>query len=133
MVSARTVLVVEDDEALRGLICRLLDSQDYNVLCSGTAMEAIQLASDPTERADLLLTDLGLPGASGYQLAGVLLQLQPELKVIIMSGYAEADIQEPPPGGRRLPHLVKPFAFEDLLRLVRKLLEPSAAPSVDVG
>lgn len=133
MSAAHTVLVAEDDESLRRVLCRVLDKEGYHVLCSGTVIEAIQRASGQEERIDLLLTDFRLPGASGYQLAGVLLRLLPELQVIIMSGDEAGDLPEPPPGGRRLPHLVKPFPLEDLLELIRGLLAPPATGSADVG
>ena len=133
MSAAHTVLVVEDDEVLRQILCHLLDRQGYHVLCGGTATEAIQLAADPEKPVDLLLTDVGLPGASGYHLAGVLLRLFPELQVIIMSGHAEADLPERAPGGRRLPHLVKPFPLDALLELVRELLVPPATGSAALG
>ena len=133
MPAPQTVLVVEDDERLRRILCRLLDAQGYHVLCGGTAIEAIQLASEQEEGVDLLLTDVGLPGASGYQLAGVLLRMLPQLQVIVMSGHSEADLTEPPPSGRRLPYLMKPFAMDDLLDLIRELLAPPAARIADVG
>ena len=110
-----------------------MDGEGYHVLCSTTPVEAIQLASDTETPVDLLLTDFRLPGASGYQLAGVLLRLLPGLRVVVMSGDAEGDLPEPPPGCRRLPHLVKPFPLNDLLELIRELLEPPARKRADVG
>jgi CheY-like chemotaxis protein len=131
--AAHTILLIEDDEALRRILCRLLDGQGYHVVCAGTAIEAIQLATDPENHIDLLLTDVGLPGASGYQLAGVLLRLRGDLLVIFMSGREEADISEPPPSGRRLPHLLKPFTMEHLLDLLRVSLRPPAQGIADAG
>jgi CheY-like chemotaxis protein len=125
--------VVEDEESVRRAVCRVLDGEGYHVLCSSTPIEAIQLASDPEAPVDLLLTDFHLPGASGYQLAGVLLQLLPGLRVVVMSGDAEGNLPEPPPGGRRLPHIMKPFSLNDLLELVRTSLEPPAGERTNVG
>lgn len=116
--------MVEDEGSLRRVLCRVLEGEGFHVLCSGTAVEAIQLANRQEGRIDLLLTDFRLPGASGYQLTGALLRLVPGLQVIIMSGNAESGIPEPPPSGRRLPHLEKPFSLDDLLELIRELLEP---------
>ena len=125
--------MVEDEEPLCRALCRVLDGEGYHVLCSSTPVEAIQLASDMETPVDLLLTDFRLPGASGYQLAGVLLRLLPGLRVVVMSGDAEGELSEPPPGGRRLPHLVKPFPLNDLLELIREVLEPPARERADVG
>lgn len=127
------VLVVEDDEALRSVLCRLLDEQGYHVLCAAAPIEAIELAADLDNRIDLLLTDVGLPGVSGYQLADVLLRMVGQLQVIFVSGTSEADIAEYPPGGRRIPHLMKPFTLEELLGRIREALAPQVPRIADAG
>ena len=124
--SRRTILVVEDERSLRRNLCRILELSGYAVLCAASSLEAIQLSADQETPVDLLLTDATLSGASGYQLAGLLLRLRPRLQVIVISGHSEADLPDSQTLGRPIPHLQKPFRSERLLELIRALL---AAPS----
>ena len=117
-----TILVVDDDRALLNAVRRTLEKAGYTVLTAATCPEAIERAADGGMAIDLLVTDFTLPGATGRQLADVLLRRRPELQVLYMSGYGKEDIVAA--GGLRegAAFLQKPFAAEGLLRRVQELL-----------
>jgi two-component system cell cycle sensor histidine kinase/response regulator CckA len=117
-----TVLVVEDEEALRELLRRLLERQGYAVLLAAHADEARQLFERHAS-IDVLLTDVVMPGASGPALVTQLATQRPGLKVVYMSGYTDdAMIRrgELPPG---MAFLHKPFTSETLAQKLREVLD----------
>jgi two-component system, cell cycle sensor histidine kinase and response regulator CckA len=121
--SAETILVVEDEEQVRSLTSRMLESQGYRVMAAASAEEAFALASESEEHIDLLVTDLVMPGISGYELARRLLAAKNQLKVLYVSGYSDdAGLRK-----GELPHhrplLEKPFSAADLAQAVRSVLE----------
>ena len=119
--AAKRVLVVEDEEVVRGLVRQMLVGEGYEVLVAQDGEEAIELAGSNT--FDVLLTDLTMPKVGGREVAERLRESQPALKVVYMSGYAE----DLPPGA--LPpatsFLGKPFTFAELTETVHALI---AAP-----
>ena len=119
--SVKRVLVVEDEEVVRGLVRQMLAGEGYEVLVAQDGEEAIELAGRST--IDVLLTDLTMPKVGGREVAERLRESQPGLRVIYMSGYAE-DL----PTGALPPatsFLGKPFTFSELTETVHSLL---AAP-----
>ena len=117
-----TILVVEDEEALRELARELLEANGYKVIEAERGEKAIQLVEHSQTSIDLLLTDVVMPGIGGKQLAKRLLELRPELHVLYMSGYTDDVINN-----RVLPEntllLPKPFTRATLLRKVREALD----------
>ena len=77
-----TVLLVEDDVAVRAIAQRILDKNGYRVLVADTVAEATRLAQTYPERIDLLLTDVVMPGTTGPELAARLIGVRPELRVL---------------------------------------------------
>ena len=123
-----TILVVEDDTAIRTGIRRLLERAGYTVLTASSPTEAIQLAADHEVPIRLLLMDFGLPLANGRQVADILMRGRPGLRVLYVSGHAPADVL---PHGRPAPgtaFLGKPFSVDALLRHVRELLGQGKRP-----
>ena len=116
--TAKRVLVVEDEEVVRGLVRQMLVGEGYEVLVAQDGEEAIELAGSNT--FDVLLTDLTMPKVGGREVAERLRESQPALKVVYMSGYAE----DLPPGA--LPpatsFLGKPFTFAELTETVHALI-----------
>jgi two-component system, cell cycle sensor histidine kinase and response regulator CckA len=84
-----TILLVEDEEAVRMVAERILQGAGYRVLTAGDGLAALALAEQMHEEIDLLLTDVVLPQLSGRQLAERLHKLQPQLRVLYMSGYTD--------------------------------------------
>ena len=95
------MLVVEDEEVIRGLVDQVLRGEGYDVLLAADGDEAIELADG--NRVDVLLTDLTMPGIGGHELADRLRAGAPELKVMFMSGFAERERLLRPPRCRRRP------------------------------
>ena len=120
---SRVILVVEDEEVVRGLIRRILEAEGHEIVEAGNGAEALRLCMDrPDEPIDLLLTDLVIPKLSGPELAASLRSFWPELPVLWMSGYAEGVSAH---FGQMPPHtefIQKPFAPVELARRVRELL-----------
>ena len=126
------ILLVEDEEPVRRLVSRILESAGYEVLPAGSGSEALEMLQ-PETRVDLLLTDVLMPGMSGVELAADLKAQRPELRVLLMSGYAE-DVVFPDTGAERIhPLLSKPFDKEALLAELRHCLAapPRSLPDRD--
>jgi two-component system cell cycle sensor histidine kinase/response regulator CckA len=118
-----TVLVVEDEEILRSLCVRILDSFGYRVFQAGTGDEAIALATGYGERIDLLLTDVVMPGMSGAELAMQLVLHHPEAKVLFTSGYTENAITRHGVLDEGVNFINKPYAPSALAKKVREVLD----------
>ena len=122
LAGSETVLVVEDEAAVRSLTQMILERNGYRVLAAGSAAEALQLHGELDGPIDLLLSDVVMPETSGPQLAAKLQSLQPDLKVLFFSGHADETIVR---HGVLLPDtelLVKPFSVNQLLTRVRRIL-----------
>lgn len=118
-----TLLVVEDQAVLRGIVVRALSEQGYRVLEAAGTDEALRLAALEGPRIDLVVTDVVMPGAGGLALVEALRAGRPGLKALFMSGHgAEARVPTGLADGevRVLP---KPFRLEDLARAVREALD----------
>ena len=120
------VMLVEDDEAVRLLVARLLKSHGCIVYEARDASSALRLQEQLEIRADplpeLLLTDVVMPLQSGPQLARQLRARQPGLPVVFMSGYADDDLDPADLDGDSTWFLQKPFSTQDLLRLLRQAI-----------
>jgi two-component system cell cycle sensor histidine kinase/response regulator CckA len=126
---SETILVVEDELALRELTCVLLEEAGYTVLESTGVEDAIATAKDSQRKIDLLLTDIVMPRLDGRELANQLVALRPNLRVLYMSGYTDDVIVH---GGllKQATVLVqKPFTKAKLLRKVRETLDSQFADS----
>jgi two-component system cell cycle sensor histidine kinase/response regulator CckA len=115
-----TILLVEDEEALRGLTRSLLEESGYTVLEAELPEAATEIARRHRGTIHLLLTDMVMPGMNGRVLAANLASMKPEMKVVYMSGYTgftHAGLADPD-----ISLLAKPFTRETLLRKVREAL-----------
>ncbi len=118
-----TVLVVEDETAVRDLAVSVLKACGYQVLAAKSGPEALQISKEHGGHIHMLITDLVMPQMSGKELAEVLLAQQPELRILYVSGYADKEIAQHgvlAPGTVFLP---KPFTIEELTRKVRAVLD----------
>ncbi len=118
---APVILLVEDEMVVREVTRQVLQHAGYSVLESGGPREALHLADKHQGRIDLLLTDVVMPEMNGADLARRLQTLQPGLKTVFMSGYAQSDIAQ---SLSRMPalHLQKPFTVEGLLSRIHEAL-----------
>jgi two-component system, cell cycle sensor histidine kinase and response regulator CckA len=120
---SETILLVEDEEAVRGLASRILEKQGYRVIAAQHGREAMEIAAKEDGRIDLVLTDVVMPGMNGRGLVERLTGIRPRIKSLYMSGYTDDDIIrrgfiEP---SKRF--LQKPFTSDNLLETVRKVLD----------
>jgi two-component system cell cycle sensor histidine kinase/response regulator CckA len=124
--ASNTILVVEDEAAVRTLIGRFLRDAGYSVLTASSAEEALALARDAT--FELLLSDVVMPGMSGVRLAEQLKQTHPEITVLLISGYSEEHLDSHGAGVYHWPVIQKPFRLPALLELVRAQLQETPPP-----
>jgi signal transduction histidine kinase len=117
-----TVLVVEDEEIVRELVCEVLEHQGYNVLCASDGIEALNLADGFDGNIHLLVTDVIMPHMNGHELAVKLCALRPDMKVLYVSGYSDNDIGDHGTLDPRHELLQKPFTPQTLARKIRDVL-----------
>ncbi|MBI4425732.1 MAG: CHASE domain-containing protein [Elusimicrobia bacterium] len=123
-----TLLLVEDEAAVRDLASRVLRQSGYKVIEACAAAEAIELLRKTNRPIDLLLTDVIMPGLNGRQLAERLEEQRPGLRVMYMSGYTSGIVGEDGVLGREEPLLRKPFTPEELVARVRFAFAPHSEP-----
>lgn len=116
-----TVLLVEDDENLRAVIRAALAGLGFRVLVAASSEEAVPLAN--TASIDLLVTDVVLPGQNGLDLADRLATDDPNLRVLVMSGYPATALARFGPRAGSIEVLAKPFALGDLQERVARVLD----------
>ena len=118
-----TVLVVEDEEVLRGLVKRMLGLLNYRALEAASGGEALLLCERHTEPIHLMITDMVMPQMGGRQLAERVASLHPEMKVLYMSGYTDNAIVHHGVLDPGTPFLQKPFTASSLAHAVREVLD----------
>jgi two-component system cell cycle sensor histidine kinase/response regulator CckA len=118
-----TILVVENGEMLRPLICEILKKEGYNVLEAQDGDEALLVWQRYQGPIDLVLTDVVMPNMSGKELVDHLRSLQPEIKVIYMSGYESSILSTGNKFGSDAVFLQKPFRPAELSEKVREILQ----------
>ncbi len=118
-----TVLVVEDEDGVRALVRQMLQRHGYTVLETHSASEALIVCERHPDPIHLLLTDVVLSQVSGPELAGRLLALHPEMRVLYMSGYTEDTIVHQGVLTAGINFLQKPFTTETLARRLREVLD----------
>ena len=123
-----TVLVVEDDAAVRSLVKEVLVHHQYRVLEAEHAEAAYAVWHEHGAKIDLLLTDVIMPGANGLELAQQLLAERPQLKVIYTSGYSAELFASAQPLDEGRNYLPKPYLSAKLTAIVRAALEPVTEP-----
>jgi len=118
-----TLLLVEDNAAVRELSARALKRRGYTVYEAGNADEAIDWATTTSVKPQLLVTDVVMPGLSGPNLAARLMQLNPRLRVLYMSGYSDDATSVHGAFWGGVPLLQKPFTPAQLAERVRMTLD----------
>lgn len=115
-----TVLVVEDDEAVRALIGRALRRRGFEVIETTGGQEALDVLRSRNPKIDLLLTDAVMPGMTGVELIEEARGLDGPFRVLLMSGYAEGTLDID------VPYIAKPFSPAELVKRVRDVLDGPA-------
>jgi DNA-binding NtrC family response regulator len=116
-----TILVVDDDDAVRRILRKVLESKPYRVVDTGLPRSACELFDMDCTAIDLLVTDLKMPLMSGQQVAAHLWSSRPDLPVLFISGYTDQAYAQKLHGPRSR-FLEKPFASAMMLKAVAELL-----------
>jgi DNA-binding response OmpR family regulator len=120
----KTILLIDDEAPQRAFMRRVLEDAGYSVLEGADHDDALVIHRQYRGKIDVLVTDIALPGRHGYALARTLLDAEPGLNVIFISGLAGAEICRYHGMATSDVHfLEKPFNAADLLRRVRRVLE----------
>ncbi len=128
-LGCETVLLVEDEEAVRNFADRILVDSGYTVLVAANAHDALTLATNHEQAIDLLLTDVVLPGMSGRELAEELSARFPGINVLFASGYPDDALLRNGIKHRNASYIGKPFSGSALRQAVRQTLEQGHATS----
>ncbi len=124
---SETILLVEDEEAIRKLEARILTAGGYSVLSAADGNEALDIAARHSGDIDLLVTDLVVPGMSGRAIAEALRRVRPGIPVLYVSGYADNTIGDEGLPVEEIHFLGKPFSADGLARKVRDVLDGEGA------
>jgi PAS domain S-box-containing protein len=120
---SETILLVEDEDVVRRLACKILENVGYNVLEASRGHEAVRLCLEREEPIDLLLTDVVMPETSGKEVADRLSKMQPGLRVLFMSGYTDESIVHHGVLDLNVEFIQKPFTPAGLTKKVREVLD----------
>jgi len=118
----QTVLVVDDEEGLRSLVCRTLSGEGYGTLEASHGAEALEIMEKAAQPVDLVVTDVVMPGMDGRELGRRLAQRWPTLPILYISAYDVNDIFRRGSPGNSAPFLQKPFPAEGLISKIQQLL-----------
>jgi two-component system cell cycle sensor histidine kinase/response regulator CckA len=121
------VLLVEDEDVVRGAARRILRSSGYRVLEAFDPAEALRIAGRHRGQIDLVVTDVVMPNGGGPKLVEKLGQLRPDLKVLYMSGYTDQEDVARGVSADDAGFLQKPFTSDALALKVREILDAPAA------
>ena len=130
VTGTETILLVEDEKALRKLQKRILSDAGYRVLEASDGAMALRVAADQVGELDLVLTDVEMPTLGGRGMVAELNELSPGIRVLFMSGYTDNEILRRGIGTSETQFLQKPFTAEELKAAVQTALaKPSQAPA----
>ncbi|HEY4942226.1 MAG TPA: ATP-binding protein [Rhizomicrobium sp.] len=128
-----TILLVEDEEAVRSFAARALKMRGYSVLEASGGEEALEIVKNSRVPIHLLITDVVMPNMDGPTLVRAVKRLKPEMAVIFMSGYAEEAFRRNDEKAEDLHFLPKPFGLKQLAAKVKEVLSGAPAPRRVVG
>ena len=125
-----TILVVEDEDAVRSLARRILGARGYRIIEARNGRDALDRARTAGGEIDLVLTDVVMPEMGGRELAEALTRERPETRVLFMSGYTDDDILRRGLNAPGAAFLHKPFTVHELTDTVRRTLDGGAGTAV---
>jgi CheY-like chemotaxis protein len=117
------ILLVEDDDAVRGVVCRILRRSGYTVLEATNGVEALRVCADPGVEIDAIITDMVMPELGGREFACALQQYRPDARLVFMSGYTEDAVTRQSLLEPGAAFIEKPFTPDALTRKLRSVLD----------
>lgn len=123
--SGERVLIVEDDSSVRMLVREVLQELDYDAIEIGEPADALPILASQ-DRIDLMISDIGMPGINGRDLADAARAHRPDLPILFITGYAEQATQRGDFLGANMSMITKPFALEALATRIHELISQSA-------
>ena len=127
--NAQTVLVVDDEPEVRKLVSAMVTQFGYSVLTADSGEHALTLYKNHKEPIELLITDVVAPGMSGPMLADKLTAIQPDLKVLYISGYDNTHVVQKYVVEKGHELLTKPFTVVEMQNKIRQMLRPAKSGS----
>ncbi len=121
LLAMRRIILAEDDESMRGFLERALTRAGYNVVSFNNGVEALERLKE--EPFTLLLTDIVMPRMDGIELARRASELDPDLKIMFITGFAAVTLSTSSEAPNDARVLSKPFHLKDLVEEVERLLE----------
>ncbi len=122
LTGSATILLVEDEEAVRAFAARALSSRGYKVYEAASGTEALEVMEEIDSQIDLVVSDVVMPEMDGPTLLRELRKTHPELKIIFVSGYAEDAFEKNLPENEKFSFLPKPFTLKQLATTVKEVL-----------
>lgn len=110
----KTILIVDDEQAVRSIIVKILRRSSYTVLEADSGMAAVKLVESHPGKIDLVIADLHMPGQQGPEVVKDLIAIRPELRVLFISGYADHDVVARTGVAAGANFLHKPFSGPEL-------------------
>jgi DNA-binding NtrC family response regulator len=122
MGAKETILVVEDADEIRKLVCGMLDLHGYNCLAAENGVDALRMIENRVERVDLLLTDMVMPKMMGSELVRHVARRHPDIRILLMSGFCDDPVVR---SFERVPtiFIAKPFTAAALCSKIRQSLD----------
>jgi len=118
-----TILVIEDELMLQALVKELLEKHGYKVHIASDGVEAVELYQRLGSEIDLILTDIGLPKLSGWDVCRKIIALNPNARVLVASGYFDPNVKSDLKDSAAKGFLHKPYLPEDVLTQIRETLD----------
>ena len=125
----KTILVVDDESSLLNLTNDILSSHGFNVFCTESAKEALNILQNET--IDILISDVIMPEMNGYQLAAIVKEKYPEIKIQLASGFTDDSNMDMVDKNLQDNLLYKPFSSQKLLLRMRELCNENDRPSIN--
>jgi len=123
-VGQHTILVVEDEQLLLELLKDMLEGEGYRVLTATDGIEAVDLYRNEKENVSLVLSDMGLPSMGGWEVLRQLKAINPEVKVILSSGFMDSKVRQDMIQSGARDFIQKPYTPEKVLQQIRDSILP---------
>ena len=121
---AGVILVADDEESIRSLVCSVLEETEYTVETAADGAEAVERLRELGDAVKLVLLDLTMPVLGGVEAAAELRRVAPEIPIVAMSGYGDIEVMQRFSQVGVIDFLPKPFSPDQLAAKVRDALEP---------